>query len=77
MYLIKPYFWASGSIDFLFSFIAGHGGDKDCLVRVYVDRILKNRQSMGSYQPFPPAVFSFLRIMVKQVKSSSQTSRYQ
>ena len=47
-------------------------------VRKYVgDGISQNLQSLSFYWPCPPTVFSFLRIMVKQVKSSSQTSRYQ
>ena len=40
----------------------------------YVDEISLNLQSM---KPCTSTVFSFLRIMVKQEKSSSQTSQYQ
>ena len=34
----------------------------------------QNLQSVSPYYPCPPTVFSSFRIMVKQVKSSSQTS---
>ena len=46
-------------------------------VREYVDRISQNLQSVSLCHPRPPTVFSFLWIMVKQVKSLSQTTRYQ
>ena len=45
----------------------------ECLCN-YVDEISLNLQSM---KPCTSTVFSFLRIMVKQEKSSSQTSQYQ
>ena len=43
----------------------------------YVDEIFQNLQNVSPYYPYLLTVFSFLRVMVKQVKSSSQTSRYQ
>ena len=46
-------------------------------VRKYVDGISQNLQSLSPYQPSHPPVFSFLPIVVKQVKSSSQICRYQ
>ena len=57
--------------------IVTHKGSRDCWVRACVDRISQNLQSLSPYKPCPPTVFLFLRIMVKQVKSSSQISRYQ
>ena len=42
----------------------------DC-VRKYMDGISQNLHSLSSYSPNSPTVFLFLRIMVKQVKSSS------
>ena len=43
----------------------------------YVDGISQNLQSFSPYYPGPFTVFCFLRITVKQVKSSSQISPYQ
>ena len=40
-------------------------------VRKYVDGIWQNLQNLSPYWPGPPIVFSFLRIIIKQVKSSS------
>ena len=37
----------------------------------YVDRISQNLQSLSPYSPGPDTVFSFLWIIVKQVKLSS------
>ena len=42
----------------------------DC-VRKYMDGISQNLQGLIPYYPGAPTVLSFLRIMVKQVKSSS------
>ena len=46
-------------------------------VSKYVDGISQNLRILNPYQPGLPTVFSFLQIMVKQVKSSNKTSRYQ
>ena len=46
-------------------------------VRKYVDGVSHNLRSLSPYQTCPPTVILVLRIMVKQVKSSSQTSRYE
>ena len=46
-------------------------------VRKYMDGISQNLQSLSSYKPDHPTVFLFLRMIVKQVKSSTNTSRYQ
>ena len=37
-------------------------------VRKYMDGISQNLQSLSFYKPYPPTVFLFLQIMVKQVK---------
>ena len=42
----------------------------ECMCK-YMDGTSQNLQSLSSYQPDPPKMFLLLRIMVKQVKSSS------
>ena len=44
-------------------------------VRKYVDGISQNLQSLTPYEPGPLTLFLFLRIMLKQVKSSSWSSQ--
>ena len=46
-------------------------------VRKYMEEISQNLHSLSPYQPCSHTVFSLLLIMIKQVKSSSQISRYQ
>ena len=48
-------------------------GIVDCVCN-YVDGISQNLRILNPYWPGPLTVFSFLRIIVKQVKSSSKTS---
>ena len=60
------------------SIIATHKGGRDYWLRFkYVDGVLQNLQSVSPYEPCPPTLFSFLGIMVKQAKPSSQKCRYQ
>ena len=42
-----------------------------------MEGISQNLQILNAYEPGPPTEFLFLRMIVKQVKSSSKTNRYQ
>ena len=48
----------------------------ECVCK-YDDGISQNLQGLSPYWLGPPVLFSFLQIMVKQVKSSIQINQYQ